>query len=266
MWAFLLLLAACQPAPPPPSETPSPTTSILSLGLAESAASLASLVAGPYHDAAAHIAPQFTLANDATLLDDLSDAAGPPLFDAILIHDLPPGSPYWFNPVALDGLVLVVHPDNPMDNLSLAEAQAIFSGRLANWSAVGGPEQPIALVAREPGSGARAIFNQRVLAEQRLAVTAAIASSQADLLAAVAADPAAIGYATLSGLDSRVKALTLDGLAATPETTADQSYPLTAPLYWVSPAEPQGELRHFLAWLQSPAGQQALGVNFGRVR
>ena len=59
----------------------------------------------------------------------------------------------WFNPVALDGLTFIVHPDNTIADLSLIELQAIFSGKIDNWAQVGGPQIPIEVVSREIGSG-----------------------------------------------------------------------------------------------------------------
>jgi phosphate transport system substrate-binding protein len=171
------------------------------------------------------------------------------------------------NPVALDGLVIVVHPNNPVQDLSLAEVQALFNGRITNWSALGGPDQPVNLVSREPGAGTRAILQQRVLAEQRISINALIQPDDSSLLAAVAADPLAVGYSMMgTAVIGEVKLLSIDGIVPTPATTADQSYPLTAPLYFLSPTEPQGELRAFLAWLQSDVGQGVIGVGYGRVR
>ncbi|MCI0396428.1 MAG: substrate-binding domain-containing protein [Chloroflexi bacterium] len=255
-------MVACRPAPePPPPITPTPPAEMLPIGLSTSAAPLAALVIEPYTRQTKQVRPQFILANNATLFEDL--AAGQ--VDAILVHHVPEGSNVWFNPVALDGLVIVVHPDNPVRALGRAEVQAIFSGRLDNWSAVGGPDLPITLVSRERGAGTRILFGQRIMAEQRVAITALVASGDEALRAAVASEPGAIGY-TMMGAAGALPALAIDGLAATPTTTADQSYPLTVPLYFVSLAEPVGELRAFLAWLQSDDGQATLGVQYGRVR
>jgi hypothetical protein len=270
-WGLLLILAACQPQPAPlPANTPLPPPVVQQIGLSSSAAALAELVAEPFAEQSNLASPQFILANNATLFTDL--IAGQ--LEAILVHHIPAGSPGWFNPVALDGLVIVVHPDNPVENLSLGEVQALFNGRITNWSALGGPDQPINLISREQGAGTRAILQQRVLAEQRISINALIQPDDRSLLAAVAADPLAVGYSMMGTAASRqdrgptaeVKLLSIDGIVPTPATTADQTYPLTAPLYFLSPTEPQGELRAFLAWLQSDDGQAAIGDWYGRVR
>jgi phosphate transport system substrate-binding protein len=207
--------------------------------------------------------PQFILGSNAVLLADLN--AGQ--LDAVLVHHIPAGSPGWFNPVALDGLVIVVHPENPIQSMSLGEVQAVFNGRISNWSALGGPDQPIHLVSRETGAGTRTILQQRVMAEQRLSINALIQPDDSMMLTAVATDPNAIGYSMMgTAVTADVKMLAINDIAPSPATAAGQTYPLTAPLYFLSPTEPQGKLREFLAWLQSDDGQMVIGERYGRVR
>jgi phosphate transport system substrate-binding protein len=207
------------------------------------------------------------IGNSEALWADLAAAQ----LDAILVHHIPAGAPGWFNPVALDGLVLVTHPGNAVAGLELEQARSIFAGQVTNWAALGGLDGAIVLVGREAGAGARSLFLSRVMAERRVAITAEVQPGNAALLASVLAQPGAIGYSMMGAARSqpaasRPRMLALGGLAPTPATTADQSYPLTVPLYFVSPAEPQGELRALLAWLQSDEGQEIIGENYGRVR
>lgn len=258
--AHWLLLTGCQSPPPPtlPPATPDPTPVLLHIGLDEGAAALPTLL--PFLPTNI----QFITSNNAALLDDL--AAGQ--LDAILTHHIPPGDTHWFNPIALDGLAIIVHPDNPVTELTLAEVQAVFSGKIGNWSLLGGADSPIMLVSRERGSGARALFNERVMGAQRLAITAQVAGDQMQVLEKVAGDAAAIGYVMMGSMGDGVRPLILDGYAPTPNHTASQNYPLTVPLYFLNATsdEPQGELRAFLAWLQSVEGQEMLGQIYGRVR
>jgi phosphate transport system substrate-binding protein len=208
---------------------------------------------------------QFVRANSSTLHNDLANG----LLDAILVHHISEGSSNYFNPVALDGVVLIVHPDNPVQRLTSAEVQAIFNGRLTNWQSVGGADQEIVLLSREQGSGLRTLLRQNIMAEQRISPNALLQTGNEAMLTAVADNPAAIGYSSMSSASqTSVKMLSLDGRSATPLTTTDQTYPLTTPLYFVaaSEAEPTGELRAFLAWLQSETGQLVLEAVYGRVR
>lgn len=261
-----LLLAACTgEATPAPAPTQTPLPPILNVGLSNSATALANRVALPYADFSNGVTVNFVVGNNQTLFDDLE--AGQ--LDAILVNHIPAGDDNWFNPVALDGLAIVVHPQNPLAaqgaSLSLSQIQAIFSGQVTNWADVGGDPLEILPVGRERGSDARLIFDRRVLAEQRMSINSAIEPDNEALLAAVAANPSAIGYTMRSAVGEDVSVLPVEGVMPSPETTATQEYALTTPLYFVSLQEPAGELRGFLAWLQSEAGQALLGEKFGRV-
>lgn len=261
-----LLLAACTgEATPAPAPTQTPLPPILNVGLSNSATALANRVALPYADFSNGVTVNFVVGNNQTLFDDLE--AGQ--LDAILVNHIPAGDDNWFNPVALDGLAIVVHPQNPLAaqgaSLSLSQIQAIFSGQMTNWADVGGDPLEILPVGRERGSDARLIFDRRVLAEQRMSINSAIEPDNEALLAAVAANPSAIGYTMRSAVGEDVSVLPVEGVMPSPETTATQEYALTTPLYFVSLQEPAGELRGFLAWLQSEAGQALLGEKFGRV-
>lgn len=265
LWLVLILAGvACQPETPPTFQPPPTVTAApvnLRLGLASSAGSLADLTTAPYATRAPWVRLQFVQAGSQTLFADL--AAGD--LDAILVHHIPPGVEVWFNPVALDGLVVIVPAASTLTGLTRAEIQALFSGRLTDWSELGEPAGAITLVSRERGAGTRAIFRQRLLAEQPLAITALVQPTNAAMLDYVAATPGAVGYAMLNNVGD-ARPLAVDGIGPTTATVADQSYPLTVPLYFVTLAEPGGEARGFLAWLQTDAGQAILAERFGRVR
>ena len=147
--------------------------------------------------------------------------------------------------------------------------QAIFNGRITNWQAIGGANEAIVLLSREQGAGLRTLLRQRLMVEQRISPNALLQTGNEALLTAVTNNPAAIGFSSMSSAgEYAVKILHLDGRSATPLTTADQTYPLTTPVYFVAAtdSEPTGELRAFLAWLQSEAGQAVVGDVYGRVR
>lgn len=266
VWLWLLALVACtaQPAPPPSLPATSVPT-LLQIGVVSSASSLIPLIEANYAGQRPQASVQFVLANSAALLADLESG----LLDAVLLHTIPEGNTRYFNPVALDGLVFIVHPNNPVTALTGAEVQAIFNGRITNWQSLGGPDQPIMLLSREQGSGLRTLLRQQMMAEQRINPNALLQAGDAAMVTAVANNPAAIGYSSLgSASEAAVKMVSLDGRFATPTTTANQTYPLTTPLYFLTAteAEPMGELRALLAWLQADEGQATLGNVYGRIR
>lgn len=253
---LLVLLPACRSAPLPlPERTPEPTPTVLRIGVEDTAVSFLALA---HHPA---FALQPVAANTETLFADL--VAGN--LDALLTHHLPEGATVWFNPVAVDALVIIVHPDNPLEALTRTEVQAMFNGRITNWAEVGGPDLPILLVTREREASARAIFTQRIMLEQRLSINAMVAAADTAVQQQVATNPGAIGY-TMMGAGQGANVLALDGIAPLPNIVSAQAYPISIPLYFVSLAEPQGELRAWLSWLQSAEGQQAIGNVYGRVR
>ena len=262
---LFLLLTACttQPAPPP-DLPPTPAVSSLRIGVASSAVGVVGLVTEPYGEERPFTHLQFIPANSAALWQGLADGT----LDAALLHVIPADNNRWFNPVALDGLAVVVNPVNPVRELSLAQVQGLFSGQVTNWRDVGGDDAPVMLISREVGSGARTLLTQQVLGERRLALNAQIVADQAAVLAVVAGEETAVGYAMMGSVGEEVVRVAINGRLPTPNETGTQNYPLTTPLYFVAPTpdEPQGELRAFLAWLQSPAGQAILSQKYGRVR
>lgn len=266
-WTLLLLgLSACT-SPPVPQPVTLPTATLqpyLRLGLTSSAAPLAEQLTVAYANHNPDAILGFVMANTAVLQRDLAANE----LDAALLHYIPSDTVNWFNPVALDGVAVVVHPSNPINELTLAEVQGVFNGRINNWSALGGADAAINVISRERGAGTRTIWQQQVLAEQPLTIQAQILAPQTRLLEGVAADVSAIGYGMAGGMVDGVKVVGINGRWPTPNETGSQNYPLTTPLYFLMPTpdEPVGELRQFLAWLQSPNGQAEISVKYGRVR
>ncbi len=255
-------LTACQtPDTLPPKVTVTAASAPLRIGLSDCAIEFGHLVDRDLPQNMGHAEIQFIQGNDRTLLEDLEEG----FLDAALVYHIPGKEEHWFNPVALDGLVFIVHPDNSTLDIGLAEAKALFSGSVLDWSTIGGPELEVKLISREPGAGARIILEERLMAELPIAGSSLIAPSGESLQSIVVQEPGAIGFSTMGSAED-MKVLSIEGVTAIPANTSDQSYPLTAPLYFVSSGEPDGELRGFLAWLQSPEGQATIGEKYGQVR
>lgn len=261
-WLLLwVLLAACatdvEPLPPP-TLTPFPPD--LYIGLSDAAAPLSGLVAPSYEQTSGEAEPVFLPGNDAAILSDLQQG----LLEAAIVYHLPADSQFWFSPIAVDGVVIITHPDVAVDDLTSDRLRGILSGSINNWSEVGGPDLAISVLGREPGSGAREILLHRIMDNARFSPTTEVAASDDYMQQLALTNPGAAGYSLNAGVTGDT--VRLDGVAATSHTLADQSYPLTAPLYFVTTTEPTGALRDFLAWLQSENGQDVLGEKYGRVR
>lgn len=161
--------------------------------------------------------------------------------------------------VALDAVALYVHPGNRTPSLSLAQARALYTGRVGRWSALGGPDLPVVLYGRESSSGTYAFFKERVLAHDDYAPEAQSLPGTAAVLQAVARDPGAVGYAGL-GESRHVRALPLRDAhdeAVTPNLEAVRAgrYPLVRPLFLYTAGAPSPDAARWIAWALSPAGQ-----------
>ena len=172
----------------------------------------------------------------------------------------------WATPVAVDGVAIVVHPRNPVKNLSLLQLRDIFRGRIAEWADVGGPPGEIAMISRESGSGARNKFEDTVMGGRDVTINAIVVASEQGVLDTAGSITTSIGYVSSVYLTNVVKTISVEGVAPSPATEADQSYPLSRPLLFVTPEEPQDELRAFVAWALSPEGQGIVGKKYGRVK
>ena len=166
----------------------------------------------------------------------------------------------WSAEIARDGLAVVVHPSNPLDGLVLADVQKIYEASVTNWSQLGGPSDKIHVFTREEGSGTRDAFSHLVMADVEITPKAMVQDSNGAVRQLVADDPAAIGYISMGLVNEKVKALTLDGVAATSEHIFDGSYKLSRPFLFVSNGEPAGEASQFIDFVLSEEGQKILSA------
>jgi phosphate transport system substrate-binding protein len=172
----------------------------------------------------------------------------------------------WWTAIAQDGIALVVHPQNTVGGLTLPQARDIFFGRILDWEEMGGTPGEIAVVSREDGSGTREAFEEMVMEEKRVTLTAIVMPSSEAVVEYVARHPTAIGYVSMSYLSPQVKALPIEGVSPTPEDAQSGAYPLTRPLYLLTGQEPTGEAKAFIGFILSPAGQAIVEQRYGRLR
>ena len=135
--------------------------------------------------------------------------------------------------VALDGIAMIVNPENPVSDLTVEQIANIYTGKITNWSEVGGNDAAIVLIGREAGSGTRdgfeSITGTKDACQYRQELT-----STGDVITTVSQNPDAIGYASLAALKDTVKALTVGGVAPTEETVKDGSYVIQRPFVLVT--------------------------------
>ena len=125
--------------------------------------------------------------------------------------------------MAKDGIAIVVNPQNPVADLSVEQIAQLATGEIANWSEVGGNDGAVVFIGREAGSGTRDGFESITDTKDACNYQNEYTST-GEVMAAVASNPNAIGYVSLSAVDNTVKALTVGGVTATEETVLDGSY------------------------------------------
>ncbi|MCX7974551.1 MAG: phosphate ABC transporter substrate-binding protein [Candidatus Aminicenantes bacterium] len=160
--------------------------------------------------------------------------------------------------VAWDGLVIIVHPSNPVDNLSLEEVRKIFAGEIISWKEVGGFAKTIHVVTREEGSGTRVAFQEMVMGQRRITKKAIVQDSNGTVREVVANDPYAIGYISLGLVEGRVKAIRLDGLEPSVENIVEKKYRLVRPFILVTNSVPHGIVQDFIQFILSEEGQNLI--------
>ena len=135
--------------------------------------------------------------------------------------------------VALDGIAMIVNNENPIADLSLDQIAKIYTGEITNWSEVGGNDAEIVLIGREAGSGTRDGFESITGTEDACQYRQELTST-GDVITTVSQNPAAIGYASLSAVSDKVKAITVEGVEATEDTVRDGSYKIQRPFVLVT--------------------------------
>ena len=135
--------------------------------------------------------------------------------------------------LALDGIAIVVNPENPVSNLDVDTIAKIYTGEITNWKDVGGDDAEIVLIGREAGSGTRDGFESITDTKDACAYRQELTST-GDVINTVSTNPNAIGYASLSAVGDSVKALTVGGVEATEDTVRDGSYVVQRPFVLVT--------------------------------
>ncbi len=133
--------------------------------------------------------------------------------------------------VALDGLPILVHPSNPVQDLTVEQVRNIYLGRISNWKELGGPDKKIVTISRDTNSGTYETFAKLVMSKQKIHENCEYVGSNGAIRQRVQSTPAAIGYAGLGFVDKTVKALKINGVYPSAETVQTGEYAIARPLY-----------------------------------
>ncbi|HOO46440.1 MAG TPA: phosphate ABC transporter substrate-binding protein [Deltaproteobacteria bacterium] len=164
-------------------------------------------------------------------------------------------SPYEIT-IALDGIAVVVHPSNIKNYLNTDQLRAIYTGKISNWSEIGGEHRKIVVISRDTSSGTYEAFADLALSGQKVRPDALITASNQAVNLTVAQTPGAIGYLGLGYVSKKVKAVRINTIECTKDTIRSGKYPLSRPLYMYTNGIPEGTIKTFIDYVQSRQGQE----------
>lgn len=170
--------------------------------------------------------------------------------------------------IAMDGLPILVHPSNPINNLTVTQVCAIYTGKITNWKELGGPDRKIVVISRDTNSGTYETFHKLVMThkingkkiKEKIMSGSEYVGSNGAIRQRIQTTPAAIGYAGIGFVDKTVKALTINGVKPTARTVASGKYPISRPLYMFTNGYPKlgSNLHAFITLYLSEKGQEII--------
>ena len=160
--------------------------------------------------------------------------------------------------VALDCVVPIVHPSNPVSDLSTDRLKDIYTGKIRNWEELGGPDKPIVIISRDTSSGTYEVWNKKVLKKEKVTPKALLQASNGAVAQAVAKNKFAIGYIGIAYMNENVKPLKVNGVEGNATTALNGTFPVSRPLFMFTNGWPKGDTMAFINFLVSPAGQKVV--------
>jgi phosphate transport system substrate-binding protein len=154
--------------------------------------------------------------------------------------------------VGYAAIVPVVHPSNPLQNISLEQLRDVFSGQLTNWKQLGGKDAAIVTLIGPPTDGFTASWRERVLGEFHSFNPKGVVTDTDERIRRVARDSHAITFVSFGDLIAQVKPLSVASQTPSADKVRDGSYPLSAPLMLVSTPSTAPETQAFLNYFSTP--------------
>jgi phosphate transport system substrate-binding protein len=278
---LIWLLAACGPQQANPGDNVSATTQTIENKGSDTLVNLALAWAETYMDGHPDVRISVTgggsgtgiaaMINGTVDLANASRAMKPEEIAAAQANGI---TPVEFA-VARDAIAVVVHPSNPVDRLTLRQISDIYTGKVTNWSQVGGKDRPIVLLSRESNSGTYIYFLENVIrlgdkeSDLLFSPDTLLMPSSEGISAEVRQNPNGIGYDGLGYVtpDQKMVAVARDVndsyVLPSVETVNDGSYPISRPLYMYTAGEPAGGVKDYLDWILGDG--QALVLKLGFV-
>ena len=210
--------------------------------------------------AASTLLPDAMRQDEESTDDQAADQPGDDAVDSLI-----------YTPIGLDSVAIIVNEQNTVESLTIQQLRDLYSGRTLDWPSVDGLGDDVLLVSREDGSGTRRIFEERIMGDEAVSLTAVVMPSSADVVDYVSKRPRAIGYVsqaylTNPGANRNIRLVAVEGRLPDAEIDSDQPYYLTHPIFLVTNGEPSGWSRQFVDFALGPAGQAIVDLYHTRIR
>lgn len=272
--ATVVLLGACAPAPQTVQTTGSPSSAYIQNKGSDTIVNLALLWAEAYQKENPDIRISVTGGGTGTgitaLMTNTVDIAN--ASRAIKPEEIKEAESHGFKPiefvVARDAIGVIVHPSNPVNQLTLEQVSNIYQGRITNWSEVGGEDRPIVRLSRESNSGTHVYFLETVIRlgdsknKAFFSDTTLLLPSSEGIISEIRDNPNAIGYDGLGYITSEVKLLAVAKnekskyVIPSVETVNNNEYPISRDLYMYTHGEPTGAIKSYLDWILKSQAQK----------
>lgn len=159
--------------------------------------------------------------------------------------------------IAYDMIVPIVHPSNPVKNLTLEQLKAIYDGSITNWKQVGGKNEPIVVVSRDSSSGTFEVWESKVMKKTEVRKDALLQASNGTIISTVSQNPKAIGYVGFGYLNPSVKALYVNNVEPTIANGKSGAFPISRKLYmYVNEKKLKEAAKNYIDFILSREGQQ----------
>jgi len=160
------------------------------------------------------------------------------------------------NVIAMDGICVIVNSSNSISALTKKQIKDVYTGKISNWSQLGGPNEKIVVVSRDSSSGTFEAFGELVLSGDKVRPDALLQASNQAVTSVVSKTPGGIGYVGLGYLSGGVKALDVDNVKASKETVLTGKYSIGRPLFMYTNGTPKGLTKDFIDFILSKDGQK----------
>ncbi len=159
--------------------------------------------------------------------------------------------------IAKDGLSIYVNPNNIINDLTLNQIKDIFTGKITNWKQLGGDDKEIILVTRNPNSGTYLFFKEHVLDGEDYSEKTIAFNTTKEIIDYVSKNISSIGYGGM-GYTGGVVQIRVNGISPIEQNVRNDTYPIIRYLHYLTRKSPSGNIKKFIDWVISPAGQNII--------